>query len=504
MTRHGKCETCRKRKVKCDEKWPMCGPCSIKRRPCHYVESVFVHDRSSPGQTAVITPADALDTIISNRKPSEQAPCTLRLKRHHKAKAGQGEFLTFEPVKPSSPSPVRASSPPSIDLGSVFGHEALELSPLGPWVHLAQQRSGENPCLELALQYTLQCMIAFQQSHSEESVKRASRIGVRALRSLQSSIESSQDHDDKLSVVYAIMLHYAAEGICQLLNSYFKDQPDHDGIQSIVDTICCHEVITAIHFGETSQLESIARPPVDFNTSSQVDIAKRGLVDLMIQLPRLVCYVRDCTEGLVGLAEAIEVVNLLRDSAEDQCARETLATVSWTTTSLSSETKSPTGTVLAFESMDAFFFAKRYYSYRLLIGGLLVTLATIADDKDLLAEAEYIELDAATSVAECLDFALKPGPTQSLTCLALIAPLELSLGAWDRLQQRETSFAPEPHSLKYRQAVQMKDWCIENLQGICQRWRAGSIPRDRMETMYGAFVGGPLMDGPDSYMRVDY
>lgn len=215
------------------------------------------------------------------------------------------------------------------------------------------------------------------------------------------------------------------------------------------------------------------------------------------------CYVRDCTEDLEGLAEVIELVNLLRYSAEDQWAREALAAMSWTTTSLSSETKSPTGTVLEFESTPAFVFAIRYYSYRLLIGGLLVTLATISDDQCLLAEAEYVELDAATSVAECLDYALKPGSAQCLISFGMILPLELSLGAWSRLQQREAKSLYSPGSLKYRQAVQMQDWCIENLQDLCQRWRAGPIPRDGMETMYGALVGGPLLDGPYSYMKID-
>lgn len=131
---------------------------------------------------------------------------------------GQGEFLLFEPVKLWSPSPAMLcpQTRNAISLGSIFGYEALDLSPLGPWVRLAWPNSDSNPCLELASQYAHQSMVAFQHSHSEESLKRASRTGLAALQSLQSGIESCQDDRDKESLVIAVMLHYAAEVSCPI------------------------------------------------------------------------------------------------------------------------------------------------------------------------------------------------------------------------------------------------------------------------------------------------
>lgn len=189
----------------------MCGQCSIKRRPCHYVESVFIHDRSSGAQSRASTPTTNMNAAVDACKAAERV--TLRLKRHRKALAGEGEFLTFEPVRTPSPTPVRVSPQPavSLDLGSVCGEEALDFGPLGPWVKLSQSSNESDSCVEMALQYALQSMIAFQDSHPEESLKRANRIGVRALRSLQSSIDSSPDNEDKFYLVVAMMLHYAAE-----------------------------------------------------------------------------------------------------------------------------------------------------------------------------------------------------------------------------------------------------------------------------------------------------
>lgn len=78
-------------------------------------------------------------------------------------------------------------------------------------MNLAQSSDEGSPCVELATQYALESMIAYREFHSEESLRRASRIGVRALRSLQFSIDSSPDNEDKLYLVIAMMLHYAAE-----------------------------------------------------------------------------------------------------------------------------------------------------------------------------------------------------------------------------------------------------------------------------------------------------
>lgn len=260
----------------------------------------------------------------------------------------------------------------------------------------------------------------------------------------------------------------------------------------------------AIHMGDVSQLETIARPPVSLDGPPQLDVAVRLVDDFLIRLPRLICYVRACTEGADNLSDVIESVKHLLGSEEDEYAREVLTAASWTTTSLSDDTKSPTGTVFEFESDRAFNLATKYYMYRLLLGGLSVTLATISDDHQLLPEAEYIELDAATSISECLDFAMKKsGPAQPLACLTMMMPLELSLGTWHRLEERESVLLETSKSLKCRQAVQMKEWCTEVVEDICERWRAGTIPRDRWETMYGAFVGGPLLDGPFNYMKAD-
>lgn len=195
----------------------MCGQCSIKRRPCHYVEPVFIHDRNSGVQSRASTPPNSVDGAFDNSKTAERV--TLRLKRHRRAQAGKGEFLTFEPVRTPSPTPVRLSPQPtySLNLGSVLSEEALDFSPLGPWVKLAQRGNGGSLCVQLALQYALQSMIAFRDLHPEESLKKASGIGVRALRSLQSSINSSADNGHKMDVVVAMLLHYAAEVSVSLL-----------------------------------------------------------------------------------------------------------------------------------------------------------------------------------------------------------------------------------------------------------------------------------------------
>lgn len=226
--------------------------------------------------------------------------------------------------------------------------------------------------------------------------------------------------------------------------------------------------------------------------------------DLLIRIPRLVCLVRACVQDPFNLPtreDVIALVGQLHGSEQESYVEKTIAARSWNNTSVDDQNTSPTGTALVFDSLPVFVLTSRYHLYRLLLGGLLVTLSTIspnAFNEEAIKEAETIELTAATSLAECLDFALKPSPAQSLTIMAMILPLEISLGAWHRLQHREASVGNSP---KYQEAGRMASWCIEHLQGLCSRWRAGPIPRNRMEAMYGVFVGGPLLNDAYDYRK---
>ena len=100
----------------------------------------------------------------------------------------------------------------SMEWGVVFGFEALDMNPLGRWVKLSWPSIEEDLCVELASDYALKSMLAFQQ-RDELSLNRAYSAGGKALRSLQDAIGacSTQTQSATTNLVAAVMLHYAAE-----------------------------------------------------------------------------------------------------------------------------------------------------------------------------------------------------------------------------------------------------------------------------------------------------
>ncbi|KAK4503149.1 hypothetical protein PRZ48_006576 [Zasmidium cellare] len=425
MTQRGKCETCRRRKVK-----------STITEPKH-------EDRD------------------------EEDRITLRLRHHSKAIDGDGEFLTFQSVRPSAPGPLllcpRARM--TANLGSIFGYAALNLAPLGPWIRIGWPSSIDSDgCLELASQYALESIVAFQHGHSEQSLDRASKTGVTALRSLQRGIETCQKDEERQALILAVMMHFAAE------------------------------IGSALHSGQPSQLEPIARPQYSLTSPPSLDIATSIVNDFMIRIPRITCAVRACLQDPDNPRKISEAYDLAKGLYHSENATWIQKTIDATSTSHPSPF-TPSGFAFTFTSTAAHALASRYFLSRLLISGLLTNLSTIPLSRIFFSptfarEVESAEIAAAISISKCLDFALRPNPAQDLIACGMIMPLEVCLGTWSRVQKRSTA-----DSEKYSHAAEMQKWCIKHLQSLCARWRAGPIPRENWEAIYDVLVGGELVRG---------
>ncbi|KAF2171694.1 hypothetical protein M409DRAFT_17931 [Zasmidium cellare ATCC 36951] len=446
----------------------------------------------------------------------------LRLKYQYKAQEGHGEFFTFQAVRPCSPGPLLRDARAKIasNLGSIFGYAALNLAPLGPWIRLGWPSStGTGECIDLASQYALETVVAFQHGHSDLSLARASKIGSTALRSLQSSIELCQQDEDKQALILAVMLHFAAEnfagiatwryiphlqGICFLLKAYFEDQPEDRVVQEAVSLICDHEITAALHFGQPSQLEAFSNPQYSLDEPPPIDVATLIVNDLLIRIPRTICALRACLQDqddIQKMSEACTLAKALYHSANASWVQKTVTATSRPSSPLHNKSTSPSGITLTFDSIPALTLSTRYTLSRLMTCGLLQKLTTHPLSRfffpgTFAPEVEAAELSAATFIAECLDFALRPNPAQVLVAVTMIMPLEACVGTWSRLQRRERA-AGRLDSLEFKHAVEMQDWCIEHLQRLCSRWRAGPIPRRNMEQLYDVLVGGPLV--PSTY-----
>ncbi|KAH8899897.1 hypothetical protein GQ53DRAFT_740905 [Thozetella sp. PMI_491] len=121
MTQVGKCDICRRRKIKCDEVHPVCGGCKKKNRPCHYSygkvsqfidDGGIMMDGGKPLTIRRIRDA-ARATSTRQERPRKKSPepddesatpdSLLRLRSSRQAKDGSGLFQTFAPRGKKNP-----------------------------------------------------------------------------------------------------------------------------------------------------------------------------------------------------------------------------------------------------------------------------------------------------------------------------------------------------------------------------------------------------------------
>lgn len=262
------------------------------------------------------------------------------------------------------------------------------------------------------------------------------------------------------------------------------------------------QITAALHFGVPSQLEAVARPQYHLTSPPPLDIASSLVNDLLITIPGVVCAVRAALQDPDDrdkMIAASDRAKQLYYSPHASWIQKTAEATSRPHTSPSHGTSCPTGRTIDFDSVPALLLAARYFLSRLITCGLLQSLASLPLSHShiphpLAIAAERGELSAATSIAECLDYALRPNPAAMLIAVGLIMPLEPCVGTWSRVQRREKARGRED-SPKARHASEMQEWCLAQLRVLCSRWRAGKIPRENMEQLYDMVVGGPVVPG---------
>lgn len=242
------------------------------------------------------------------------------------------------------------------------------------------------------------------------------------------------------------------------------------------------------------QLSTLGLPQAEIN----LDVAAQTIDDILISLPRLVCIVRAAAQDyddLQSMATAVKLAKCLFNSNLDPMLRKAIENQSQST---DAKDKTPFEKCLEFESVTAFMVAIRYFGYRMIICGLLQTLASIDTyelflDRTTAAEARTGSVDAAMSTVMCLDYALRPGRIRNFLAMEMVWPLEACTGIFMDIQASESSM----ESSEYIQAAQMVERCAGSLCQISRRWRAGCMPPWRMRELYDVFRGGPLV--PDAY-----
>ncbi|KAF2626070.1 hypothetical protein BU25DRAFT_411903 [Macroventuria anomochaeta] len=277
MRRLGKCDGCRQRKVKCDEKKPSCGGCQKGSRPCNYsypqgqgfalvmqnpsqmtrygrsmatltiypLSSSQARDESStPDSVPVFSPDPAIA-----RTPD---PSDLHLRGGMVAADGRGVFQTLAPVKVKARKPSkkvesyqrrrcqahllrlqqeaslvshRPSSPDTRLIAMFIGllrpdsTNYQHLFTLGDWVKSIPSRIGSSPVVTMAAEFFIQSFDVYRdKTHSNQAL--ALRTKSKALKELQLSVVATQQHPT-YDLVIATKLHYAAEVLLGVDNMHY-------------------------------------------------------------------------------------------------------------------------------------------------------------------------------------------------------------------------------------------------------------------------------------------
>ncbi|KAJ4364018.1 hypothetical protein N0V83_009473 [Neocucurbitaria cava] len=258
MTQTGKCDTCRQRKVKCDEERPKCGACRKRDRPCIYSygkASAFVvqdpNQLTKHGKSKITPVMYAIESSVDEEFSSSSTPSALRITSEREAGNGLGFFQTLAPisnprVRPSKKQvahqkraleaylqqlqeesaliPIRPSSPETTLIAryiSMLGSESAEKQPLsilGTWISSIPSRIGSSRMLDLAVEFLVNSYAVYwDETHSKR--KLASATKAKALKELQLVVLNAQGKPN-YEVLLSTKMHYAAEALMGIDTMY--------------------------------------------------------------------------------------------------------------------------------------------------------------------------------------------------------------------------------------------------------------------------------------------
>ncbi|KAF2649075.1 hypothetical protein K491DRAFT_783599 [Lophiostoma macrostomum CBS 122681] len=347
MTRTGKCDTCRTRKVKCDEIKPKCSACRKKDRNCSYnygkATALVQEDpnqftgHGKPKTAPIILPLrdlrnpetrlwrpdscstsenDVADTSIVSvaQEGTVVGPQTTF--------GGAGDFLLlpriYQEWRRTIPTLLSGTDDTlAARFIAMTGVQAPDLSPTSvhnSWIESVPSRIGSSSVLDAAVEYAVNSFACF--ANNNEAMKKVALVSrSRALKELRKSLTDGRA-TDRYDVLIATRLHAYAEiyvavgtyaylthciALSNLLRSGSASGLDEEHYWSLVDNTYSDEVTDALVTGrhsifDTKKYLAMTYPqtfdPTTIDTQSLFRLASRSIMHCFIQLPRLACLIR--------------------------------------------------------------------------------------------------------------------------------------------------------------------------------------------------------------------
>jgi hypothetical protein len=209
----------------------------------------------------------------------------------------------------------------------------------------------------------------------------------------------------------------------------------------------------------------------------------------LVRISRLVRLTRsflNCPDDPIVLSETTHLVQNLYRKDCDPRIRQIIDEVATIVPTRSLDYAALVPESYRFESTQTFKLVIRYYSFRILLCGLLEALCgsiSIHERFDVSTMA-IKEAQAAQSIAMCADYALNQDPTLHLVALRMVVPLTISFGGWHRVQKRM--------GMSAKHARRMKIWCLELRNQLHREWHVPPVTVEIAELSAEAMAGGPL------------
>ncbi|KAF2032907.1 hypothetical protein EK21DRAFT_59938 [Setomelanomma holmii] len=368
MTQTGKCDTCRQRKVKCDEEKPKCGACRKKDRPCSYsygkASAFVVQDPSQMtkhGKSKVAPVMFTLESSETNSSSELSTPSDLQITTEREAGDGQGFFQTLAPMSKRNRGASKKAAAyqrkkleiylqqlqaeaalsavkPSCSETTLISRYICMLGPgtvdqqplsiLGTWIQSIPSRIGSNRMMDLAVEFLVNSHdVWWNDTYTTRALAKASKE--KALKELQLFVFNAKNKPT-YDVILATKMHYAAEallgidtmyhaihafGLAELLKAGDIANVDDEHFYNLIDNTYIDDVNEAMLAGRKSlydndfYLSSTLPPlPAYAATLTSFQRASMAIMHVYIQCPRLNLLVRNAVanpEDTTALVSAI-------------------------------------------------------------------------------------------------------------------------------------------------------------------------------------------------------
>lgn len=246
-------------------------------------------------------------------------------------------------------------------------------------------------------------------------------------------------------------------------------------------------------------VQNQAAYPRPFRQILDDETTAKYIMERMVPVPRLVLMVRNYprrpTKAVAN--RILELAKYIDDSAVGRLIEAYLSRSTSVVETSAEFNPELIPKSFAFDSLRIFMLTVLYYTYRVIISGLIQRLFILhiasQDDFDHV-NVEAQDVQASEAIVMCTQYALDLDYDPPLPALRMGGPIALAYGSWDRLQGRlmqdkDTSVIYQEEDQVMARATGMKKLLIRVSQQIGELWGWFGISEEYVRNGCQAFSG---------------